>query len=278
MGQKAAIERLAGAAIADIQPLSGGDIGLCHRVTLSDGRRLVVKSTRPGAQHTALAEARMLDHMARHGQPVPQVVAVEPGLLLIDHVPNDGRRDMGHVAETLARLHAVTAAKYGFDGPTVFAGQVQENPWSSDWPSFWANRRLKPMVDFARDHLPAATRRKLTHLADHIDEFLPAQPPASLLHGDLWWGNILFDQGKVVALIDPAIYYGHAEVDLAMLTLFGDPGREFFDRYRALRGLDDGFFQRRRGLYTLHPLLFHLGAFGPSYLRSVEAIIKDLKL
>ncbi|MBK5920026.1 hypothetical protein CCR80_03100 [Rhodothalassium salexigens] len=278
-------ERLAaltGAAVTALDPLSGGDIGLVHRARLGDGRTVVAKTAKPGGRDTAEVEAAMLRHMAAAGVPVPGVVAAEPGLLVIEAVADRGAPDAAELARVVAAMHGVERADYGFDAETVFAGERQDNrplagvaAPAGPWPAFFAERRLRPMARLAHDagRLDRAMLGRVEALAGRLDRWLPARPPAVLLHGDLWAGNVLGDRGRVSALIDPAIYYGHGEVDLAMLTLFGGAGRAFFDAYGARRPLDPGFFEARRDLYNLYPLLFHVKAFGGGYAGQVRAIL-----
>lgn len=260
------------------RPLSGGDIGEVEEIQLADGRRLVRKRSRPSAPATAEVEAMMLRHLAGRGVPVPGVVAASAEDLVLEAMPSGGRMT-AEAAQTLARhiadMHDCTALDYGFDRPTVFAGDPQDNRPAADWPRFWCERRLKPMLQAAeaKGLMPAKETARVKALADAVSDLLPAEPPASLLHGDLWLGNVLVGQRGQVALIDPAIYYGHAEVDLAMLTLFGSPGRAFFDAYRQRRPLDPAFFRYRAALYNLYPMLFHLKAFGPGYLAPLQGLL-----
>jgi fructosamine-3-kinase len=105
-----------------------------------------------------------------------------------------------------------------------------------------------------------------------MPELLPASPPPSLLHGDLWSGNILVQDGRLAALIDPACYHGHSEVDLAMLSLFGEPPPAFWESYGEL---GDGW-EQRRDIYQLFPALVHLRLFGASYGSLVDRLLSRL--
>ena len=102
-----------------------------------------------------------------------------------------------------------------------------------------------------------------------LSDLLPADPPASFLHGDLWTGNILVGDGRLAALIDPACYHGHAEVDLAMLRLFDAPPEEFWEAYGAL---DEGA-EDRLALYQLFPALVHMRLFGATYAPMVDRLL-----
>ena len=272
------VAALTGAAVAASTSLTGGDIGLVTRVELADGRIVVAKTARSGGRDTAEAEAAMLVHMHDCGVRVPAVLAAEPGLLIMEAVPDRGsvRRAEDDLARVVAQMHGVRRGAYGFDHDTVFAGDHQDNRAAGDWPSFFADRRLKPMARLAHGagRLDRALVERVDRLADGLGALLPADPPAALLHGDLWQGNILCDGDRISALIDPALYYGHAEVDLAMLTLFGGVGARFFAAYGDQAPFDATGFAERRDLYNLYPLLFHVKAFGGAYLGQVEDILR----
>jgi fructosamine-3-kinase len=132
------------------------------------------------------------------------------------------------------------------------------------------------MAGLAHDagRLDDAMLGRIRGLADKLEELIeePARP--SLLHGDLWQGNLLVREGRVAAFIDPAIYYGHGEMDLAFATLFGTLSEPFFEAYQEQRPIAAGFFEQRRDLYNLWPLLGHVLFFGGSYLGQVDAILR----
>ena len=122
--------------------------------------------------------------------------------------------------------------------------------------------------------LPIAITKRLESFTRRLGDFIPDTPSASLLHGDLWGGNILVDGDHVAGFIDPAIYYGHAEMDLAFLTLFGSADSDFFAAYNEINPIENGFFNERRDIYNLWPLLVHVHLFGGSYVGSVEHTLK----
>ena len=114
---------------------------------------------------------------------------------------------------------------------------------------------------------------KIENLLNNLENFIPKKPKASLLHGDLWEGNILFNDRKFIGFIDPAIYFGSPEIELAFTTLFNTFSSTFFDRYREHHKINPGFFEERRHLYNLYPLLVHVRLFGGTYIESVNQIL-----
>jgi fructosamine-3-kinase len=145
------------------------------------------------------------------------------------------------------------------------------NDPAPDWPTFYARRRLEPLVALCleRRTLSASGARAVERVCERIDDLAgPAEPPARL-HGDLWGGNVLAGVDRRARLIDPAAYGGHREVDLAMLRLFGAPSERVFAAYDEAAPLADGHRERVE-LWQLFPLLVHAALFGGSYGASVE--------
>jgi fructosamine-3-kinase len=239
--------------------LQGGDLSQVLRVELADGRTVIAKSG-PAPR----TEAAMLAAIGAAGAPAPRVLAVSDTVLVLECLPGGGDpggawRDLGAV---LARLHGATGPRYGWHCDYAFGQVAIENGWSDDWPAFWAERRLLAHAP----HLPAALARRIETLAADLHNRLPRHPTPSLLHGDLWAGNILVADRRVTGLIDPACYYGHGEVDVAMLSLFNSPGQGFFDSFCPLQAGG----AERLAIYSLWPALAHLRLFGAAYRPLVE--------
>ena len=260
-----------------LTPLTGGCIAEVYLVELEDGETLAAKVAEDGGLDL---EAFMLRYLAAETDlPVPAVRHAEDRLLLLEYVENGGglgQAGEAEAAETLAALHGITAPRYGFERDTLIGPLRQPNPWQDDWVGFFTEQRLLHFGRVALDsgQLPAATLRDLETLCGRLPGLIGEAGPPSLVHGDLWAGNVLVRDGRVAAFIDPAIHFADAEVDLAYATLFGGPfGETFFRRYGALRPLRPGFFEVRRDLYNLYPLLVHSALFGGHYAGSVASIV-----
>jgi len=254
---------LLGGEVARAEPLGGGCLEQVTRVTLRDGRRAVAKGG-PAPR----VEATMLAALRAAGAPAPAVLAVDDALLVMEERPARGAlaaawADLGRV---LATLHAAEGERYGWDADYAYAAVTLPNAATDDWPAFWAERRLLAHADA----LPADLARRVAALAAELPSRLPARPRPSLLHGDLWGGNVLVDGDRVSALIDPACYHGHGEVDLAMLTLFDRPDERFFDAYPVATD-----WRERRPIYQLWPAIVHLLLFGGSYRGMVERLLRE---
>jgi len=278
------VESVTGAEIVSAEALSSGASGEATAVTLADGRRLVVKTSRsrgtpdPGdASPSGLAlEGWMLAYLAeRSDLPVPRVHLAEPDLLVMDRVPGrTGARGDAELdaAEHLARLHSVTSDRFGLERDTLIGGLPQSNAERDSWIEFFRDERL---LDLSRQcvnagQAPPKLLDRVRRLGDKLPRLIDEPDAPALLHGDVWGGNVLSDGGRVTGFIDPAIYYGHPEIELAFTALFSTFTQGFYDRYHQLRPIRNGFFEERADLYNLYPLLVHTRLFGGSYLAQVE--------
>ena len=161
---------------------------------------------------------------------------------------------------------------FGFPHDNWIGATVQKNTKHKTWISFFRDCRLKPQMDAADRYFSAGDRKKAEWLLDHLDRYLVEPPRPSLVHGDLWAGNLITGNDGKGWLIDPAVYYGHPEVDIAMTELFGGFSGRFYECYRVAGRMESGYADRR-DLYNLYQLLNHLNMFGSGYLGSVRRII-----
>ncbi len=163
---------------------------------------------------------------------------------------------------------------FGFTEDNYIGASPQDNTPAQHWVEFFRDHRLAPQLAMAKDRLETDDLRAADLLMDRLDEFLiePEQP--SLLHGDLWAGNYMTGPDGCAWLIDPAVYAGHREADLAMTELFSGFPAQFYDAYREAWPLQPGYASRR-DLYNLYHILNHLNLFGRSYLPSVRHIMAE---
>lgn len=268
------IEAAAGKRPVAVAPMAGGCVGDVYRVEFAGAERLVAKL---GPAGSGLAiEGAMLNHLkARTALPVPAVISADDRLLLIEYI--DGPDPLtaaaeAHAAELLAELHGLREDRFGFETDTLIGGLDQPNPAGDDWIAFFRDQRLLYMgrQALAAKRLPEALMPRIEALAARLADWLPADSSPALIHGDMWGGNILCRSGRVVGFIDPAIYHAEPEIELAFSTLFSTFGAAFFERYQEIRPIAPGFFEERRALYNLYPLLVHVRLFGGGYVGSVQ--------
>ncbi len=262
-----------------ISPLSGGCIGEVYRVELEDGRTIVAKLA-DGTGATLATEGYMLRYLREHSRlPVPEVYHSADTLLLMEYIEGDSELDAGaqeHAAELVADLHNVRGKSFGLERNTLIGGLHQPNPTYDQWIPYFREQRLLFMAHEAArvGRLPVHVLERVERFAGQLDKWLIEPEYPSLIHGDMWTTNILAQDGRITGFIDPAIYYAHPEIELAFSTLFGTFGQPFFSRYHQLRPIAAGFFEERRDIYNLYPLLVHVRLFGGGYVGAVDQILK----
>lgn len=269
------IEGALGARLSSVRPIGGGCIGEVYRVELEGGARLVAKVDREGESHLE-REAYMLRYLREKSVlPVPEVFYGSEKLLVMEFV--EGANSFSyeaqrHAAELLAGLHGLTAEAYGHERDTLIGSLSQPNPWTKSWVDFFREHRLLYLAKVAREagRLPAELHVGVERLAGKLDDFIEEPERPSLIHGDVWSGNVLAEGRRITAFLDPAIYHADPEIELAFISLFNSFGDPFFERYQEIRPIKPGFFEERRHLYNLYPLLVHVYFFGGRYVRSVE--------
>ena len=290
---KTKVEQALGLSIAASRPLAVGFGLLGLMAQLSDGSKIAVKAlaqggcdvSGPPGRGTLALEAYMLRELKRRtALPVPDVLYADDQILVMSWIDTDEGaitpQVERHGAELLAGLHAIKADRPGYERDTLIGPLHQPNQGASGWISFFREQRLLHMAHAAHDEgqLPAALLLRLERLAGRLDSYLREPDQVCLLHGDLWNGNILVSGDKIAGLIDPAIYHGHREIELAFTTLFATFGAAFFDAYETLAPLEPDFHEIRCPIYNLYPLLVHVRLFGSRYLGQIEATLGALGL
>ncbi|KPV40096.1 hypothetical protein AN478_08025 [Thiohalorhabdus denitrificans] len=271
-------QEIIGAPLEGAAPLSGGCVGEVYGAH-AGGREYVVKVETP-ATDLLETEGRMLRHLAeRSPLPAPDPLHFEPGLLVMPRIEGDhhfGPAAEEHAADLFAALHTEPAPHFGFEYDTVIGGLPQPNPRYERWADFFAEARLLEMAGQARTagRLDDALYGRIERFATDAADWFPEPEHPALLHGDAWDNNILAAGDRITGFIDPALYWGHPEVELAFTTMFRTFSDRFYARYGEQRPIEPEFFEVRRPLYNLYPLLVHVRLFGGPYRSSVENTLK----
>jgi fructosamine-3-kinase len=275
------------AAIADafrltinrIQPVRGGDIARAYKLDTNRGPVFAKILEGARALNMLQCEAEGLRALSSCGDvPTPEVLGVEPiqsgACLLLEYLEPGSGSDQAYetLGRGLAGLHLAKAPYFGWAEDNYIGSLSQANTPMDNWAQFYVRFRLLPQMRMARDRrlLEKAEIPSAGRLESRMDGLMPEVTPA-LLHGDLWSGNYLIDKNGQPYLIDPAVYYGHHEVDLAMSRLFGGFPAIFYQAYHSAYSPAHGQEERLQ-LYQLYYLLVHLNLFGASYRASVREI------
>ena len=269
MNWKADLAAAVGAKVASAEPVSGGDINDAYRVRLDDKRIVFVKTHARPPRGMFPAEAHGLAWLAGPLR-VPRVIAAGESFLALEWLEIGSKsRDFDEaLGRGLASLHRSGAPAFGLDRANYLATLPQDNTPTDDGIAFWIEQRLRPLAmrAIAAGHMPDVNAQ-LDALRAKPDRFGPVEPPARL-HGDLWWGNVIAAGSGANAgapvIIDPAVYGGHREVDLAMLALFGGVSPALVRAYDETYPLAEGW-RDRVALWQLYPLAAHAVLFGGGY-------------
>ena len=240
--------------------LKGGMICTTTRERLADGRDVVVKR----CPYPAEIEAEGLSALGAAGGPVPGVIATAGHVLVLEFV--HGPPAWAELGRAMARVHRTTSERYGWHRNNPAGLFDQQNDWSEHWPTFFTNNRI--LANLSDPAVPKTIADRLRTACDGpLPDLLPAHPPASLTHGDLWFGNVIGGRW----MVDPAVSYADRELDLAFMQTGGLPD-ELFEAYQREWPFEPGYEQRRPAL-QLHKMLVGLRHFGPARLPRIEAVL-----
>jgi fructosamine-3-kinase len=257
--------------------LSGGCINVAVKLDTTAGNFFVKFNERPEALAMFAAEARGLELLASAGAlRIPAVLAhgqqAGRAYLVLEYLgPGFGAANYwANLGRGLAQQHRQQSPTFGLDFDNYIGELRQANPPSGDGLAFFAEHRLRAQAGLAFYHglVGQDLLRQVDKLCERLPQLLPAEP-ACLLHGDLWSGNVLVDGAGQPALVDPAVYYGFREAELAFTQLFGGFADDFYAAYQEAYPLEPGFAERA-AIYNLYPLLVHVNLFGQGYLSGVE--------
>lgn len=289
------IEQAVRSRVTEAQLLSVGFGLMGVRVKLADKREAAVKAVsppglleekRPEGHCPSLAlEGYMLRELRRCTRlPVPDVYHACSDLLIMQWIENEGGpiepSAERHAAELLAEMHALRFPQFGYERDTLIGPLHQPNPLREKWIPFFRDHRLLHMAALAHKdgRLSAPQMERLNRLAERLDQWLIEPPHPSLIHGDVWSGNVLVKGGRIAGFVDPAIYCAHPEVELAFSTMFNTFGAPFFDAYHALRPIEPEFREIRCQIYNIYPALVHIRLFGAGYWPKIDSALKSVGL
>ncbi|MBL0215946.1 MAG: fructosamine kinase family protein [Myxococcales bacterium] len=262
--------------VARVSAVAGGDINEALRVDLVDGSRVFVKTHAAPPVGMYAAEAAGLAWLRAGPLRVPRVLGVGGSFLALEWLELGGRGPHAdeQLGRGLAQLHALGAPTFGLDRGNYLATIPQDNTPEVEFSTFYIERRLRPLIDRLRDVAGGPDLHALLDaLAQRRERFGPPERPARL-HGDLWWGNVAFCDGAPV-LIDPAVYGGHREIDLAMLALFGGVSERFVAAYHEVWPLAPDW-RSRISLWQLYPIAAHAVLFGGGYTSQLARLLGEL--
>ncbi len=262
-----------------ITPLGGGCIGNAMKVTTENGNQYFVKTYENSKMH--LSEANGLNELkTANSIRIPRVLKVNDNFLFLEYIESSKPVDnfMEKFGRQMAQLHKNTTAKFGYFEDNFIGSTDQINiPQNVNWAEFFLENRIMYQFRLAEKngYSTEELRSGIKLIEKEIEEILKgSEEQPTLLHGDLWGGNFIVDQRGNPCLIDPAVYYGHREADLAMTKLFGGFDSQFYGGYNEEYPLKEGW-EYRENLYKLYHILNHLNLFGGSYYSQTISLINS---
>ena len=271
--------------ILGVESVTGGCIHQTARVSTNLQEDFFLKWAEGPPSDVFAAEADGLSALRNSTDlTVPEVIGYsdaeeKPAWLLLEYVPHGspGGDYAQRLGEALADLHEAGEGPYGWHRSNYIGSLPQANTSMDDWPAFWWSQRLEPQLVLASDNRRlAGLDREWATLESKLPKLLGGaeQDGRSILHGDLWSGNVYPGPDGGAVLVDPAVYRGHREVDLAMTELFGGFPTHFYAAYQDRHPLEEGYEDVRRYVYQLYPLLVHVNLFGGGYVNSVAGALR----
>ena len=263
--------------ILNVSPISGGCINECYKLTTNRESYFVKLNKK---FNPFVEEQKGLD-ILRETKTflIPKVLLIgkyeDYSFLLMEYVESENQSSnfWNDFGKKLAALHKISNESFGFDHNNYIGSLQQINTWHANSIEFFINCRLIPQLELLNDINDNQFFKSFDALFNILNEILPDGKP-SLLHGDLWSGNYMVGKNGNPAIVDPAVYYGFREADIAMSKLFGGFANQFYDTYNENFPLEINW-QSRVQVWNLYPLLVHANLFGSSYLNQVKSIIKN---
>ena len=264
------------------QSVSGGSINRAAKITTNRGD-MFLKWNNNAPDDFFEKEADGLKRLAtaRTALRIPDVISSgkpvnsRPGFLLMEFIDEGRSGNSFAFGQNLAKLHQTDIDQFGLDTDNYIGSLPQSNRRHDNWITFFTEERINPQIQMAVDSgkLSRGILQNWDRLSGKLNEIFPPTKP-SLLHGDLWGGNYLFDSSGSGVLIDPAVYYGHPEMDLAFTKMFGGFSSEFYRGYESELPLEPGFSERIP-IYNLYPLLVHVNLFGGHYTSQFNSTLRN---
>lgn len=266
--------------VLDYTPLTGGDINSTYKLETKNGYYCLKFNNSGIYPEMFSSESKGLGLLRQSNFVIPEVIDFNSSkacnYLLLEYIdPGVETEDFWmQFGRLLNQMHCISNTTFGLDHDNYIGTIAQSNLQKNSWAEFYVENRILPLLEKAikKEVIAPYFLRKIDSLYQQIERLYPNEAPA-LLHGDLWSGNYLIANDGTPCLIDPSVYFGHREMDIGMMLLFGGFSEELFESYNAQNALGDGW-EERIPLSQLYPLLVHLNLFGKSYLSDVDRIFK----
>ena len=272
------IELETGSIPLEIIRLQGGDINQVYRCFTKNNQLVIKVNIAEKFPNMFEKEKKGLELLEQSNFKIPKIFSIgsfrKLDYLIIEYIKPGKAINWKKFGENLANLHQISNSKFGLDYDNYIGSINQINTYENNWLNFYTNHRIIQLMIMARNKnlLNSQDCKKIESMCNSFKNLIPNALP-SLVHGDLWTGNLICLENGLPVLIDPAVYFGHPEIDWAMLDLFGNYPKYSFEVYNEINPIEPGF-EERKSIHQLYPLLVHLVLFGEIYYSSLMSKVK----
>jgi len=255
----------------------------CEKITLDNGESFVAKyySIKNKQFNSIESETRSLLYLLeKFPHSFPSIKYFSEDLLIthyIEHNENKNDQYQDFLSKEILKLHSVNSNNYGFEFHSQIGGLKQDNSYNSNWVKFFGDQRLNMIFELINktNSMPSNTNKKIEKLLRDLENRIPKNPKPSLLHGDLWEGNILFHNNNFAGFIDPGIYFGHNELEIAYLTWFKYVDDVFLKIYSNTINIHKNYFEYEP-IYQIYFSLLNVYLWDKKYIHDVNRLLNNI--
>ena len=258
----------------------------CIKIKLEDNNKFIVKyDVKPKGDFNAIeSEANNLQYLNKIFNFFPKLIIFNKNCLVIEFFENNGDKPVStnlDFLEPIIKIHNITNDLYGFEFNTQIGALKQSNEFENSWTNFYSNKRLSPIFELAnnKENMGDFINEKINYILKNIKNFIPENPTPQLLHGDLWEGNIIFNNKNFIGFIDPGSFYGHNEMEVAYLRWFNPQfiDSNFLEKYNQYINIDK-YYLDYEPIYQLYYALCNVALWDKSYIQEVEKLLIKSKI
>ena len=258
----------------------------CLKIQISDSKKYIVKFylNKKSFFNAITSEAKNLKYLNKKFDFFPKLIKFNNNYLIIQCFENDNCKPNITNSDfllSIIKIHSISNKLYGFNFNTQIGALEQINDFENNWATVFINKRLNPIFEAANleNYMGSFVNKKINFLFKNINNFIPNNPKASLLHGDLWEGNILFKKNKFIGFIDPGSFFGHNEMEVAYLRWFNPSfiDSKFLEKYNDYIKLDKNYLTYEPA-YQLYYALCNVALWDKSYIKETKKLLLKLKI
>ena len=253
----------------------------CLKIKIENNNKFIVKyDVKSQRDFNAIeSERKNLQYLNKIFDFFPKLINFNKNCLIIEFLENDGNKPNNtnsDFLESIIKIHNVSNNLYGFEFNTQIGALEQPNEFENSWTNFYSNKRLGPIFELAnrRENMGDFINKKINYILKNIKNFIPEDPTPKLLHGDLWEGNIIFNNKDFIGFIDPGSFYGHNEMEVAYLRWFNPQfiDSDFLEKYNYYIKIDK-YYLDYEPIYQLYYALCNVAIWDKSYIKEVEKLL-----